>query len=362
MSGTDAEAIRAAARTALAANGVAAGTSPVSGDRSAWRRLATELGLPGLGVPERLGGLGADLLTELIVHEEFGRSLSTAPYLATAGFVLPALLEVAGAADGLIEQILAGEVLVAPAYGLDSPSTPAPIRVAADASLSGAAEPVLDGATADRALVAAEVDGTLALLQLDLADPGTTRGRCEALDLTREFARLAFADVPAQVVARGAGAVAALTAARRHAALALAADSVGLAARILELSVDYVKVRVQFGRPIGSFQAVKHRCADMYLRLEAARSALLLAADAVQSGSRDLEPAVALARAVCGESAFWIANECLHLFGGIGYTWEHPAHLYLRRAKTNQLLLDPGYRQRAVAAAAVARSLRQEVA
>jgi alkylation response protein AidB-like acyl-CoA dehydrogenase len=127
------------------------------------------------------------------------------------------------------------------------------------------------------------------------------------------------------------------------------------------MTVDYVKVRRQFGRPIGSFQAVKHRCADMLVRLEAARSALAFAIRAADSPDvRHAAAALAVARTHCGDQAFWITNEAIHLHGGIGFTWEHPAHLYYRRAKSNQVLLDPDGSQRRVLAATVAAAYEEE--
>lgn len=361
----DRRALRAATRSYLAhtlnAHGRPHEVDATSYDRAGWLRMAQELGLTGVRIAERFGGSGLGLAEEMLVHEEMGRVLFGGPYLATVAMAAIAL-QVAEHEDALA-RIAAGEFVVACALDdvLQNSGR------GADAELSGTSEIVVDAAVADAILVRSDD----ALLLVDSAAAGVAIEPLHSVDLTRRFARVRFDRAPAEVVARDDLACDAVAAAKSNGYLALAAESVGAAARALEMTVDYVKVRHQFGRPIGSFQAVKHRCADMLVRLETARSALSFAVRAREAADgrgaaadgHGAAAALAVARAHCGEDPFWIANEAIHLHGGIGFTWEHAAHLYYRRAKSNQALLDPdGSQRRALAATVAAAYEREELA
>jgi alkylation response protein AidB-like acyl-CoA dehydrogenase len=228
---------------------------------------------------------------------------------------------------------------------------------------------VIDAELADGLLVAAvsgaAVSGAagsgaaeLSMAWADTSAPGVNIEPLATVDLTRRMAQVTFTGAPAELLA-GPGqpgadlAAQALAATARGLMLALAAECVGLAARALELTVGYVRTRRQFGRPIGSFQAVKHRCAELLIALESARSAILLASTPTQS-AHEAAARLAAARICAGDAAFAITNEAIHLHGGIGFTWEYPLHLYYRRAKSNQQLLDSAGGQRTHLAAMVA--------
>lgn len=333
-------------------------------DRMTWARMATEVGLQGVRIAEGNGGSGLGPAAEMIVHSELGRTVSSEPYLSTVGLVGAALsaLDAVGFAQGaVLGEIAAGTLVAAAAVRRRARDVAPEVRGGRDAlRVTGVIEPVLDASICDRLLVEGERDGQPALLWVDPHAAGVRISAMTTLDLTRRASTLTLDGAPATLVAEGPEARRALRALAVNGALAAAADSVGLAARALEITVEYVTMRTQFGRTIGSFQAVKHRCADMLVSLEGARSALQLAVGAVESGGSDAEvdAGVAVACIKCGPAAFWVANEALHLFGGVGYTWEHPIHLYLRRARSNQQLLDPDSRRRQDLARAVAAAYR----
>jgi alkylation response protein AidB-like acyl-CoA dehydrogenase len=382
--------LRAAARSfltdALPANGRPPEADPAGLDRPGWRRMAGELGLQGVRFSEADGGSGLGLDAELLVHEELGRVLSSVPYLstvATVGGALRALGDAAGdvnAGDVNAGDVNAGDVNAGDVAELRQAIVAGELVAAAllepvsannhsgQLRLSGEQECVIDAGVAHALLVLAHraggdgSDGGGAVLAWVSTDAdGVTIEPLPAIDLTRRFARVNLRDAPARILAEGAAASAAAAAARVGFHLGLSAECIGAAARALELTVDYVKVRHQFGRAIGSFQAVKHKCAEMLVQLEGARSALALAARAAGGPNpRRAAAALAVARTHCGERCFWIANEAIHLHGGIGFTWEHPAHLYYRRAKSNQQLLDPGSTQRQLLAELVAAQYEEE--
>jgi alkylation response protein AidB-like acyl-CoA dehydrogenase len=183
----------------------------------------------------------------------------------------------------------------------------------------------------------------MSIFAVDGSAPGLTRTPMETLDLTRKQARLSFADVPARLIGADGEGSAVLAHVLDLAAVGLAAEAVGGAQRCLDMSVDYAKLRVQFGRPIGSFQAIKHKCADLLVEVESARSAAYYAMWAA-GDSGELPVAAALAKSYCTEAYAHAAAENIQIHGGIGFTWEHPAHLYFRRAKSTELLFgDPAY-------------------
>ncbi|MGD0700687.1 MAG: acyl-CoA dehydrogenase family protein [Trebonia sp.] len=332
--------------------------------RETWQKLADDLGLAGVSIPESLGGSGLGRAEEMIVHEEMGRVLSRLPFLSTVGKGAAALRALGSpAADERLAAVAGGALTIAAVLAVEPGQSGLTAGRADPARITGVASAVVDAADADALLVLAAGDEGPVLGWLPRDAEGLRIQPMTAIDLTRSLARVEFDRAPATVLARGAAAAAAAEAGQRNWYLALAAENVGLAARALQMTVAYVQVRHQFGRPIGSFQAVKHRCADMLVQLETARSALAFAQRAADnSDPRDMAAALAVARMYCGQIPFWIANETIHLHGGIGFTWEHPAHLYYRRAKSNQVLLDPQERQRRVLATLIAdRYDREEV-
>jgi alkylation response protein AidB-like acyl-CoA dehydrogenase len=305
-----------------------------------WRRAVDELGLTGLLVPERYGGSAVDLLTLGVVFEELGRALVCAPFLSTIGVATPALLQAAPdapAAAALLAAIASGTVISLAWTG----ERPSGTDLEWDgARVNGVAPIVIDGADADQLLVAARTGGpggpVVVLLQVSPHAAGVSRAPVTTLDTTRRLARVAFEDVPADVVAADAGA--ALDDALAIASLLLGAEQVGLAQRALDMAVETARRRVQFGRPIGSFQAVKHRCADMLVDIELSRSLVYGALHAVTADISAAQLEAALVRGFVSDACLSVAAANIQVHGGIGFTWEHDAHLYLKRAKAAQLL------------------------
>ncbi|WP_026414939.1 acyl-CoA dehydrogenase family protein [Actinomadura oligospora] len=313
-------------------------------DRGLWRRMAGELGLQGLAVPEEHGGSGFGARELAVVFEEMGRVLFCGPFLATVGLALPAAeAALATAASGEAADVLAGiadgSTVATLAWTEDDRWDAPPATSSENGVLTGTKTYVLDGHTADVVLVTARRDGATALFAVDGDAPGLTRTPLPTLDQTRKLARLDFDSVPARLLTESGDA--ALARARDVAAALLAAEQVGGAERGLEMTVEYVKVRKQFGRAIGSFQAVKHRCADMFVQVESARSAMLNAVDAADNAPEELPTAAALAKAFCSDAYFHVTAETIQLHGGIGFTWEHDAHLYFKRARASQELFGP---------------------
>ncbi|MFI6639432.1 acyl-CoA dehydrogenase family protein [Streptomyces sp. NPDC050504] len=367
-------------------------------DAALWRELARDLGLPGLAVPEAYGGVGCTATELALACEETGRALLPSPLLATACLVAPLVLALGTEPQrtSLLPRIAAGTLTAALAVPGASLATALGLtgdnargdwagggraggvqaRRQGDAwTLYGEVDQVLDGHCADLLLVAAHAGGfprSRTLLFLVRADAtGLTRTRLTALDATRPQARVELRDVAARLLGaedtpeavpeeapkavRGAApeatapesaapapVLAALAAVGRTASAALAAEAVGAASHALDGTVAYVKEREQFGRPIGSFQAVKHRLADLYVRVQAARSAAYYAAWDPTEGPLALATAVEALRVTTGEA--------IQLHGGIGFTWEHEAHLYFKRAASDELLFGPAHRIRERAA------------
>ena len=216
--------------------------------------------------------------------------------------------------------------------------------------ISGVRSYVTDGSTATLLLVPAVTDKGLSLFAVAGDAEGVTREVLATMDQTRKQSRIEFTNAPATLVGEEGGALAGLETTAQVAAAALAAEQVGGAQRVLDASVEYAKNRVQFGRPIGSFQAIKHKCADMLLDVESAKSAAYYAAWAAQERNEELPIAASLAKSFCSEAYFHCAAENIQIHGGIGFTWEHPAHLYFKRAKSSELFLgDPAYHRELLA-------------
>jgi alkylation response protein AidB-like acyl-CoA dehydrogenase len=327
-------------------------------DPAVWSRMAGELGLQGLAIPEEYGGSGFGLRELAIVMEEMGRALYCGPFLASAVLAPAMLLSVGderasheilpGIADGSTLATLAHDGTLTGRHGLTFEAHPE--HPEGGWLLDGTAARVLDGTIADLVLVVARTPAPT-LFAVDADAPGLTRQALPTLDQTRKLARLDFAAVPARLVGTEGAAAGALAATLDRAAVALAAEQLGGAQRVLEMSVDYARARRQFGRPIGSFQAIKHKCADMLVEVESSRSAVLHAATVADESPGELPVAAALARAYCSDAYFHAAAETIQIHGGIGFTWEHDAHLHLKRAKSSQTLLGTPSDHRAALAA-----------
>ena len=314
-------------------------------DPVVWRQMAEQLGLQGLVLPEEHGGQGFGAVELGIVCEEMGRSLLVAPYFSTVVLAGQALAAVGDAR--WLPQIAGGSLTATLAVTEDSGAwdlrTVATRAVRSDQGwrLTGSKSFVHDAASAQLVLVVARDESGLGLYALDADADGVTRSPLPSLDLTRRLGRVDLVDAPAARLGPDGDATAILQRALDLAVVALSAEQVGGAQRCLDMAVDYAKTRVQFGRPIGSFQAIKHKCADMLLAVESARSASMFAAGAALDGSSDAELAAAasVAKAYCSTAYTFAAKESIQIHGGIGFTWEHDAHLHLRRAKSSELLL-----------------------
>ena len=310
-------------------------------DQALWRTLAAEMGLAGMAVPERFGGGGASLREAAVVLEELGRGLAPVPFLSSAVVATTALLS-AGEAD-LLAKLAAGESVAVLAVPLSTAPGAASAGVTVDnGRLSGTVTNVADALAADVLLVLAG-DG---LYAVDATAEGVTRTPVVSFDLTRPLADVALAGVDGRLVAHGPAASDAVSAALTAGAALLASEQLGVAEWCLETTVAYVKIRHQFGRPVGSFQAVKHRLADIWVELTQARAVARYAADCAATGDADLPVAAALAQAFVAPVAVKAAEEAVQLHGGIGFTWEHPAHLFLKRAKSSAVAFGNADRHR----------------
>jgi len=327
-------------------------------DPGVWTRMATEVGLQGLTIPEEYGGAGFGPVERLMVLEEMGRVLLCAPYLSSAVLAVDALRASGdeAALRALLPGIADGSTIATLAVseedgGWTADGLRARARRSRDAYLlDGQKSFVLDGAIANLILVVAQADGGPTLFAIDGRAAGLARRALLTLDMTRKLAALNFDRVPARLVGTEGAAADILDRTTQLAIVALAAEQVGGAQRCLDMSVDYAKLRVQFGRPIGSFQAIKHRCAEMLLEVEQARSAAYYAGWAAADGASDLPLVASLAKATCSEAYSRVAAENIQIHGGIGFTWEHDAHLYYRRAKSSEVLLGSPTHHREIAA------------
>lgn len=299
-------------------------------DRALWRHLA-ELGLTGLVVPEEHGGAGAGHVERCVVLEELGRALAPVPFLASAVLAVDALMALGD--TGLLPALASGERIGAVAVsGVDGSWGPAPVAATERDGgwvLEGTAPFVISGDAADVFVVYTESGWFVA--------EDAQRTPLTTLDPTRGQAKLGFSATPARRLDT-ADPAAVLEKVRDLASVALAAEQVGGIAKVLETTVEYAKVRVQFGRAIGSYQSVKHACADLYSTSERAESLLRHAAWVADHEPEALPLAAATTQVFTGPAYFAAAASGLQLHGGIGYTWEHDAHLYYKRAKSSELL------------------------
>ncbi|MFG2959384.1 acyl-CoA dehydrogenase family protein [Streptomyces sp. NPDC048291] len=316
-------------------------------DPDVWAQATDQLRLPALAVPEEYGGDGFGPVELGVVLEEMGRALFCAPFFATVVLAAQALLA-SGDQEACARHLpgIAGGTTTATLAVAEDHGSWDPVLISTRAvpdgdggwRLTGRKCFVVDGTTADLLLVVARTVAGPSLFAVDRAAVGVMAAPMETLDATRAMARLTLDAVPATLVGvQGAGGRL-MADVLDIATVALAAEQAGGARRCLETSTEYARTRQQFGRPIGSFQAVKHKCADMLVQVElaeaAAREAALLAAE----GAADFPVAAAVAHACCSRAYLSVAMENIQVHGGIGFTWEHPAHLYFRRAKSSQLL------------------------
>jgi alkylation response protein AidB-like acyl-CoA dehydrogenase len=331
-------------------------------DTGLWHGIAAELGCAGLLIPHDHGGAGASYREAALTAQELGRSVAPVPYLGSAVMATAALL---AAGDGdLLAKLATGAVTAALTVPfVTPPGAPVPRtvrltgprpadRAAGLARLNGSVAGLADALPADVLVVPA--DGVpYGLYAVDAAAAGVTRTPVTSLDMTRQLCDLTLRDVEARPIATGAAAQRAVSDALSVGAAMLAAEQLGLAERCLEMTVGYVQGRYQFGRQVGSFQGLKHRLADLWVEITQARAAARYAAGCLATGDPDAGVAVALAKSCCCEAAVHAAQECVQMHGGIGFTWEHPAHLYLKRATSASIALGTPDRHRAALAALV---------
>ena len=320
-------------------------------DGGVWDRLNSELGLSALHVPEALGGQGFSFVELGIVCEEMGRALLCAPYLSSAVLATDAILQAGdpGQQADLLPAMASGErrgalAVTEPNGGWHAEAVETTAtRNGAAYRLDGAKSFVIDGHTADFLVVVAREPGSsgadgISFFTVAGDAPGLDRRLLETVDATRKQARLTFRGVPAEPLGEPGAGAPALERILVDAVTALASEMVGGAQQMLDSAIEYTKLRMQFGRAIGSFQAVKHKCADMLLEVELAKSAAYQAAAAVAEGAEDAPALASLAKAAASDTYLQAAADCIQLHGGIGFTWDNDTHLWFKRAKSSEVL------------------------
>ena len=327
-------------------------------DAAVWNQMGSEMALQGIAIPEEFGGQGYSFIELGLVLEEMGRALLCAPYFSSVVLAANTLL-LSGddaAKKAHLPGIAAGETIAT--LATTEPSgrwDEAGITIEAkgsgsDFTISGTKSFVIDGHTANLIIVAARTGKGVSLFAVDGNAKGLTRTALSTMDQTRKQAKLEFSNTPATLIGKEGDGWNVLSKVFDLAAVALAAEQVGGAQRVLEMAVQYAKDRIQFGRPIGSFQAIKHKCADMLLEVESAKSAAYYGMWCASEMNEELASVASLSKAYCSEAYFHAAAENIQIHGGIGFTWEHPAHLYFKRAKSSELLFgDPAYHREQLA-------------
>ncbi|BCO39223.1 acyl-CoA dehydrogenase [Mycobacterium paraintracellulare] len=305
-----------------------------------WRQMAEQLGLQALPIPELYGGGGFSFVETGVVLQEMGRALYPGPFWSTT---VAAQLILATRDDSAkrewLPRIADGSLIATVAL---ADSAQAPVHALADVGntgwiITGTKILVTDCGSADLLLVAARTDHGLGLFAVANPTAGLSINPRSSLDLTRQLSDIAFSAVPARLITTDASPV--MERARNCAITALAAEQAGAAERCLETAVEYAKTRMQFGKPIGSFQAIKHKCADMLVQVESAKAAAAAAALAAADDADELPVLAAVAGAYCSDAFCDVAMENIQIHGGIGFTWEHDAHLYFRRAWSSRVLV-----------------------
>jgi alkylation response protein AidB-like acyl-CoA dehydrogenase len=315
-------------------------------DEDVWKQMAQQLGLQGLIVPAEYGGAGLGPVEMMVVLEEMGRALLCAPYLSTAVLAASALTEAGSEAakKEILPGIADGSTIATLAHvdeGAGWSIADVTMKASPDGDgwkLTGKKVHVLDGHTAGVVLVAAKTDDGVSLFRVDAGAPGLERTLVPTLDQTRKLATLTFSGTPARRIGASGDLTAPLQRALDLTLVGITSEQVGGAQRCLEMSTQYAKERLQFGRPIGSFQAIKHRCADMLVSVEFAKSAAYHAGFTAAEGGEGLAEAVHMAKSYCSEAYYRAAGDNIQIHGGMGFTWEHPAHLYFKRAKSSSVL------------------------
>jgi alkylation response protein AidB-like acyl-CoA dehydrogenase len=321
-------------------------------DARVWRDLSRDLGLTALHIPEVYGGQGFGISELAIAVEEMGRALLCAPYFGSTVLATTAILKAGSDAQkrALLPDLAAGRMIATFAFteedgrwdagGVATTAT----RNGEKYRLDGVKSFVVDGHTADMVVVSArrpgseEADG-LSLFTIRGDAAGLQRRRLETMDQTRKLARLAFSAVEAELLGAEGAASGPLQATLDIAAICLANEMVGGAERLRESAVEYAKMRVQFGRAIGSFQSLQHKAADMLLDVELAKSAAYYAAAAADEGDEELPALASLAKAAASEAYMQTAIHAVQIHGGIGFTWDNDTHLWFKRAKSSEVLL-----------------------
>jgi alkylation response protein AidB-like acyl-CoA dehydrogenase len=322
-------------------------------DSRVWRRLCTELDLAGLHVPPEYGGAGATLVETTIAFAELGRALTPVP-LAANTFAIEAVLRMGDEEQRgrLLPGLLSGEQIgtfaaVGPNTANPAAATVLAERRGGDTVLTGECSPVLHGHLADLIVVPAVCDGAVVLYAVPTAAPGVTVARLPSFDATRPVAKVHLAQARAEVL--GAASSEDFERVVDVARLLLAAEMLGGAEACLALAVEHAKSRRQFDRPIGSFQAVKHSCADMMIEIDATRATVMYAAMSA-GDQQELAITGPLAKAQAADTYLLCAGSAIQVHGGIGFTWEHDLHMYFRRARTTDALFGGSARQRALLA------------
>jgi alkylation response protein AidB-like acyl-CoA dehydrogenase len=327
-------------------------------DIATWKQMAEQLGLQGLAIPEEYGGQGYSWVELGIVLEEQGRRLLCAPYFSTVVLAANTLLQSGddAAKKEHLPGIASGETIATLAFTESNGRwdeegiTLQASGSGSDVKLNGEKMFVIDGHIANLIIVAAKSGAGTSLYAVQGDAAGLTRTPLSTMDQTRKQAKLEFKDTPAKLIGTEGQGWSVLEKVLDLAAVGLAAEQVGGAQFVLEMAVQYAKDRIQFGRPIGSFQAIKHKCADMLLEVESAKSAAYYASWCAAEMNDELPSVASLAKAYCSEAYFHAAAENIQIHGGIGFTWEHPAHLYFKRAKSSELLFgDPTYHRELLA-------------
>jgi alkylation response protein AidB-like acyl-CoA dehydrogenase len=315
-------------------------------DADTWQRLAAETGVASLAVPEELGGAGASWRETAVVAEELGRSVAIVPFLGSAVLSTAALL--AAGDTELLPALASGERTAALAVPLSTwPGATFPTTVRVDGGvLTGTVSSVADAQAADVLVVPATGPDGPSLWAVETYDAAART----SLDLTRPLVDVTFAAAEGRLLTDGSRAETALRQALLTGAGVLASEQLGLAEQCLETTVDHLKTRYQFGRAIGSFQGLKHRTAALWVEVTRARAVARYAAGCLATADADTAVAVAVAGSLCSDVAVLAAEECVQLHGGLGFTWEHPAHLWLKRAKADQIALGTPDRHRAALA------------
>ncbi|MEU6350693.1 acyl-CoA dehydrogenase family protein [Streptomyces sp. NPDC047072] len=334
------ESLRDSVRTLLARRwGPERGIARFDGDLTdpgLWPALAGELGLAGLLVPEEFGGAGASAREVAVVLEELGRAVAPVPYLTSAVVAASVLVSVAD--KELAGAVAAGRVValaVPLGTGTGAGDPASPVTVTGDGRLNGEVRSVAGALDAETLIVPVAVPAGAQLWAVERTAVRVTP--VVSLDMTRQVADVELVGVSGRLVAEGEPAVRAVDEALRLGAALLASEQVGIAQWCLDTTLDYVKTRRQFGRVVGGFQALKHRLADLYVEVETARAVARYAAATAAVGDPDGAVAASVAQAYCADVAVHAAEECVQLHGGIAMTWEHPAHLYVKRAKADQI-------------------------